>query len=144
MRCLGFPRKIIRVVMESYRDAFINIQMNNEFTEDIRIGKGVKQGCPLSPTLFNIRIDPLLRRLNGNYQDFGYKYGHNKSIVAQAYADDLLIFADSKKSLDNLLQATDVFMRYARITFNTDKCRIIVNNPSYHVISDTFLPDRRR
>jgi hypothetical protein len=47
MRCLGFPRKVIRVVMESYRDAFINVQTNNEFTYDIRIGKGAKQGYPL-------------------------------------------------------------------------------------------------
>jgi hypothetical protein len=42
MRYLGFPRKSIMAVVESYRDAFINIQTNNEFTDDIRIGKGVK------------------------------------------------------------------------------------------------------
>jgi hypothetical protein len=98
----------------------------------------------LSPTLFNIGIDPLLRRLNENYQDFGYKYGRNKSIVALAYADDLLIFADSKENLDNVLRATDYFIKYAKITFNPDKCRIIVNNLSHHIISDTFLPDKQR
>jgi hypothetical protein len=126
MNDLGFPLKITGLEMESYMDAFINVQTNNEFTDDIRIGKGVKQGCPLSPTLFNIGIDPHLRRLNAVYQDLGYKYDGNKYMVVQAYADDLLIFADSR---ENLLSATGDFMRYARITFNPSKCRIVVNNP---------------
>ena len=143
MNDLGFPRKITRLVMESYRDAFINVQTNNEFTDDIRIGKGVKQGCLLSPTLFNIGIDPLLRRLNAVYQDLGYKYDGNKSMVVQANADDFLIFADTRENLENLLRATGDFMRYARITFNPSKCRIVVNNPRHQMISDIFLPDKQ-
>jgi hypothetical protein len=144
MRGLGFPRKVTKVVMESYRDAFINVQMNNEFKDDIRIGKGVKQGCSLSPMLFNIGIDLLLRRLNANYQDFGYKYGHNKSIVVQEYADDLLIFENSKENLDSLLKVADDFMKYAMIMLNPSKYKIIVNNPSHRLISDIFLPDKQR
>jgi hypothetical protein len=54
---LVFPKNAIKGVMESSRDAFINIQTNNEFMDGIRIGKWIKQGCPLNPILFNIGID---------------------------------------------------------------------------------------
>jgi hypothetical protein len=56
----------------------------------------------------------------------------------------ILIFADSKEHLDSLLQATDDFMKYARIRFNPNKCKIIVNNPSHRIILDIFLPDKQR
>jgi hypothetical protein len=35
-------------------------------------------------------------------------------------------------------------MKYARISFNPDKCRIIVNNPGRYAVSDLFLPDKQR
>jgi hypothetical protein len=60
--------------MDSYRDACIRIQTKSGITERIDIGKGVKQGCPLSPTLFNIGLDPLLRNVREKFQEYGYDY----------------------------------------------------------------------
>jgi hypothetical protein len=45
--------------MKSYKDAFIQIQTKSGTTGKIEIEKGVKQGCPLSPTLFNNGLDLL-------------------------------------------------------------------------------------
>jgi retron-type reverse transcriptase len=64
-------------VIDSYKEAFIQIQTKNDITDRIEIGKGVKQGCPLSPTLFNIGLDPLLRNIRKSYQQFGYHYEAN-------------------------------------------------------------------
>jgi hypothetical protein len=49
----------------------------------------VKQGCPLSPTLFNLCIDSLLKRLNKYKMFIGYKFGNNlreESKIVQANA----------------------------------------------------------
>jgi hypothetical protein len=57
----------------------------------IIIGKGVKQSCPLNPSLFNLRIDPLIRNIREKYQEGCYNYDGEERKVIQAYADDLLI-----------------------------------------------------
>jgi hypothetical protein len=97
---LGIPENIKNLVIEFYEDAYIQIQTKGGCTGKIEIGKGVKQGCPLSLTLFNIGLDPLLRFLRKNFEEFGYKYYEERELktkIVKAYADDLLLFANSKE-----------------------------------------------
>jgi hypothetical protein len=47
------------VIMKSYKDTFVRIWSQGEAFNPISIRKGVKQGCPLSPLLFNLCIDPI-------------------------------------------------------------------------------------
>jgi retron-type reverse transcriptase len=54
------------------------MQTKEGFTEKIIIGKGVKQGGPLSPSLFNLGIDPLIRNIRERYQECGYSYDTGK------------------------------------------------------------------
>jgi hypothetical protein len=58
----------------------------------------------------------------------------------QAYADDLLLFADTKEHLNMLIDVITEFMRYARIAFNSSKCRLFIHNPHHEDIAVTFLP----
>jgi hypothetical protein len=44
------------------------MQTKEGFADRIIIGKGVKQGCPLSLSLFNLGIDPLITNIRENYQ----------------------------------------------------------------------------
>jgi hypothetical protein len=85
--------------MKSYEGATIQMQALKEFTEKIIIGKGVKQGSPLIPALFNFGIDPLIRNIRENYQECGYNYDGEERKVIQAYSDDLLIFTDTREHL---------------------------------------------
>jgi hypothetical protein len=134
----------MRLVVDSYKDAFIQIQTKNGTTERIEIGKGVKQGCPLIPTLFNIRIDPLLRNIMNNFQEYGYEYeinGLTLKKTVQAYADDLLFFSNSKENMSMLADGMVTFMKYAQINLNPDKCRILVYDPYEDLPTDFTLPD---
>jgi hypothetical protein len=65
------------------------MQTKQGFTDKITIGKGIKQGYPLSPSLFNLGIDPLIRNIRENYQECGYKSDAQLRKVIQAYADNL-------------------------------------------------------
>ncbi|GMO19738.1 MAG: hypothetical protein Ta2E_10790 [Mycoplasmoidaceae bacterium] len=138
---MGFPRKVIRIVMNTYRNASIQIQTRKGYSENIPIGKGVKQGYPLSPLLFNIAIDPFLRRLNEHFKELGYEYDNGKTITAQAYADDLLIFSKVNQEMKTIMRAVEDFMDYARILFNPKKCKIILNNPNKEYVEKIALKD---
>jgi hypothetical protein len=139
---IGTPKELIKLIMESYDGTTIQMQTKEGFTEKIIIGKGVKQGCPLSPSLFNLGIDPLIRIIREGYQECGYSYDVGKRKVIQAYVDDLLVFADTREHLNKLVEGLIQFMEYAHISFNPKKCKILIHNAEKIMIPPLFLPDR--
>jgi hypothetical protein len=58
----------------------------------------VKQGCSLSPLLFDLCVDPVIIYLKKNEND-GYVAKNLKPATIQAYADDMIVFASSEEGL---------------------------------------------
>jgi hypothetical protein len=85
----------------------------------------MEQGCPISPLLFNICIEPLLRRLHSctekghKTQSEFLKEGVSSSVLA--YADDLILISETEDDMCNLLEHLDDFCNYARIEVNPVK-----------------------
>ena len=71
LKDIGFNEKLVDSILSSYDETYTRIISNNQKSRNLRISKGVKQGCPLSPTLFNICIESLLKVLNQHKED-GY------------------------------------------------------------------------
>jgi hypothetical protein len=57
---LGVPKRLENLKMDWYRNSQVRIRSNGKSSDPICIRKGVKQGCPLSPLLFDICADPLI------------------------------------------------------------------------------------
>ena len=94
MHDLGIPQDAIHVIADLYTDAVTKIRLYFAETSPVHIERGTIQGDTLSPLLFLIFIEPLLRWLQSGGR--GYKYGSlSKTVHAQhttsngAYADDL-------------------------------------------------------
>jgi hypothetical protein len=64
---IGTLVELIKIIMNSYEGATIQMQQKKDLRKKIIIGKGVKQGCPLSPSLSNLGIDPLIRNIREGY-----------------------------------------------------------------------------
>ena len=79
----------------------------------------MKQGCPLSPILFNIALEGLLRHLTS--QDAGYAIA-GSTFNSLAYADDIAIIASNKSEMQFLLDKCVEFTEWARLSFNAKKC----------------------
>ena len=92
----------------------------------------MKQGCPLSPTQFNICIEPLLQRLTRAASEDGYHIA-DEGIAVLAYADDILLLSDSEQGMERLLRTTEEFCQYAKLTVNPKKCRSL-----------SYIVERRR
>jgi hypothetical protein len=54
----GYPQHLIRVIQSLYHNSKIIINTGKNKTEEIIVNKGVRQGCSISPTLFNIQDVP--------------------------------------------------------------------------------------
>ena len=86
------------------------MRCNNSMTESIQVQKGVLQGDPSSPLLFNICFNPLLQILDTpNYRKMGYNWGNKVSQQTNwlHYADDAALVSKDLKGaqgLTNLLK----------------------------------------
>jgi hypothetical protein len=75
LRQLNFPEWVREIIKDIYEDAKSTIEHMGNQTDPIKWRKGVKQGCPLSPLLFNICLEPLLQAIkrseyiHGTYAD---------------------------------------------------------------------------
>ena len=67
-----------------------------------KIGKGVRQGCILSPCLFNLNAEYLMRKPGLDNSQTGIKVT-GRNINNLRYADDTTLMAESKEELKNLL-----------------------------------------
>ena len=137
---IGFDACFTKSILNSYKDSYTRIFSNNRRSQSILFRKGVKQGCPLSPTLFNICIEPLLARLNACKED-GYHW-LNSATTVQAYADDIIVFSDTEVGMRHLLSIVEHFCRYAGdMKINCKKCHsftYISHNGSRSVLNDNF------
>ena len=138
---IGFRQSFVKAIMSSYKGSSTRIISNGRSSDAISFGKGVKQGCPLSPTLFNICIEPLLRSLNARASIDGYHW-YDSATSVQAYADDIVLFSDSELGMSNLLSTVEEFCQYAgNMIVNSKKCSslsFVINGNSRVNISSNF------
>ena len=58
----GIPTHLITTIQKKYMENIIRVNAGNGISEDSRaITQGVRQGCPLSPALFNLYLDKVIR-----------------------------------------------------------------------------------
>lgn len=113
------PEAFRDLIMESYRGVHTTVSAGGECTDLIPLLRGVKQGDPLSPTLFNLVIDELFCSLP---RDAGLHLPSGHPVPALAYADDVILLSNNRKGADILLSATATFFHRLGMRINTRKC----------------------
>jgi transcription initiation factor TFIIIB Brf1 subunit/transcription initiation factor TFIIB len=74
------------------------IKFNNKRSKSVEINKGIRQGCPLSPTLFNIYLDEIITKWQKR-DISGIKPSKNQQLSTLLFADDQAIIADREDNL---------------------------------------------
>ena len=85
---------------------------------------GLKQGCPLSPTLFGIFLDGLTRSLQHHCANAGFRIAPDLLISHLLYADDIVLTADSPQALQNLINASLAFCQQIGLIVSASKTSV--------------------
>lgn len=114
----GLDAKSLRLISNIYDGATTTLQVGGRSSEPIMIRRGVRQGDPLSPILFNLTIDQVLRHLD--QCNVGVKLGGRK-LSALAYADDIIICADYVNDLHRLVEVATNSLSSLGMSVNWNK-----------------------
>ena len=118
-----------RVVSDLYTGVSTRIMNDKGISDPIPIKCGVKQGYPLSPLLFNLVLDELLDSMPNH---IGLDICGSK-LNALAFADDLVIMAESKAGLTTLLGHCSAFFDDRHMSINATKSAIFGANMTHRI-----------
>jgi hypothetical protein len=122
---MGFSESLIGLIKDIYTDAYTVVRTGkNQETEPIPVNAGVKQGCPVSPILFNLTTELLIRSAKSKCEEnssIPFQL-HGNEVYVLAYADDLVLLSKSRSGLQSLLDAVTTAADTLNLHFRPDKC----------------------
>ena len=97
-------------------------------TDWFQIGKGIRQGCILSPCLFNLYAEYIMRNAGLDETQAGIKIA-GRNINHFRYADDTILMAESEEQLKSLLMKVKEESEKVVLKLNIRKTKIMVSSP---------------
>ena len=99
---MGIPDHLTCLLRNLYAGQEVTVRTGHETTDWFQIGKGVRQGCILSPSLFNLYAEYIMRNAGLEETQAGIKIA-GRNINNLRYADDTTLMAESEEELKSLL-----------------------------------------
>ncbi|KAM4034650.1 uncharacterized protein ACNLHF_021315 [Anomaloglossus baeobatrachus] len=125
LRAFGFGNNFTRWVKIIYKAPTANIQVCGGVSETFSLGRGTRQGCPLSPLLFALAMESLAVRIRVDPVYKGVKHGGGEERLS-LYADDLLLFAsDPDSSIPRDVELIDQFGEFSGLVINWSKSYLL-------------------
>jgi hypothetical protein len=121
----GFSQQTIKWIMSCITSANLTILVNGEASTFFRMGRGLRQGFPLSPLLFTLAMEALSLLLKSAYSEgkiSGIKISRTIKILHLLFVDDVLIL--SKGTLQDWIEIKEIlhlFCIATGLTINWDK-----------------------
>lgn len=120
----GISYKYINIMRKIYSKANTKMKLEDGFSEKIDLSEGVLQGEVCSPTFFSLYLHNIISYL----KDEGYKgvkLGET-SIYLLLFADDMVLVADSKESLQIKINALEKYFSKLYLKVNIDKTKVLI------------------
>ncbi|KAM7402819.1 hypothetical protein PAMP_018030 [Pampus punctatissimus] len=136
----GFGQKFLSWVKILYSSPMAAVRTNSNISALFNLQRGTRQGCPLSPLLFALAIEPLALAIRKDINIEGIIRGDLECKIS-LYADDLLLYIRNPlDSLPHILDTLDTFGRISGYKINLQKSELMPINPAARSISFSSTP----
>ena len=125
---LGIPDHLICLLRNFYAGQEATVRTGHGTTDWFQIGKGVRQGCILSPCLFNLYAEYIMRNAGLEEAQAGIKFAR-RNINNLRYADDTTLMAESEEELKSLLMKVKEESEKVGLKLNIQKTKIMAPGP---------------
>ena len=125
---MGIPDHLTYLLRNLYPGQEETVTTRHGPTDWFQIGKGVHQGCILSPCLFNLNTDYITRNAGLEEAQAGIKIA-GRNINNLRYADDTTLMAESEEELKSLLMKVKEESEKVVLKLNIQKTKIMASGP---------------
>ena len=119
----GMNKHLINLIKNMYEKTSISLKLNGKITPPFRTYKGVRQGCILSPRLFNLFINDIPDIFDETCKPA--KLG-SETINCLMYADDLILISETEDGLQKCLNKLAEYVERWQLSINIKKTKIII------------------
>ena len=131
---MGIPHHLTCLLRNLYAGQEATVRTGHGATDWFQIGKGVRQGYILSPCLFNLYAEYIMRNAGLDEAQAGIKIA-GRNINNLRYADDITLMAESEEELKSLMMKVKEESEKAGLKLNIQKLR------SWHLVHDDLIMD---
>ena len=124
LESLNITGNFLAIIKSMYKNSYCAVKVQTKITIFFKCEKGVRQGCPLSPILFNIFINNLtfdLDKMNSS----AVELPNGSFISCLMYADDVILISKTPNGLQKLLDCVNMFCKTLKMMVNPIKTKCI-------------------
>ena len=132
---MGITGKFFNILRHVYTTDRACVKLGQSRSAFFDLSIGVRQGCILSPLLFNLFISDLAKKFDA--MPSKVQVG-NISINSLFWADDLILFAETKEGLDLLLKTLEQYCNENKLAINTKKTKCMIFNKTGRLMRSPF------
>ena len=125
---MGIPDHLTCLLRNLYAGQEATVRTGHGPTDWFQIGKGVRQGCILSPCLFNLYAEYIMRNVGLEEAQAGIKIA-GRHVNNLRYADDITLIAESEEELKSLLMKVKAESEKVGLKLNIQKTKIMKSSP---------------
>jgi len=136
---LSWVKITSKLLRNLYAGQEATVRTEHGTTDGVQIGKGVRQGCILSPCLFNLYAEYIIRNAGLDEAHAEIKIA-GRNINSLRYADDTTLMAESEEELKSLLMKVKVESEKIGLKLNIQKTKIMASGPiiSWQIDGETM------
>ena len=126
MQKYNISANLVRTIEQLYDKATSAVQMNGSIGEWFRTTVGVREGCLLSPTLFNIFLERIMSDALEEH-DGTFSIG-GRNITNLRFADDIDALAEEEQELEVLVESLDKTCTRDKMEISAEKTKLMTNS----------------
>lgn len=127
----GVPVKFINRVLECLRGERQQVLWKGELSNMFQRRRGIKQGCPLSPFIFNLIIEAVLESVEDDVDQLRLNQEGRLTLpILFVFADDILIVSERVEDVENIVAKLKDYLNFVGLNLNAQKCKVLVRNPN--------------
>ena len=117
LRKLGLHGNLLHLIEKIYKKTKFAVRENDKITNFFKFIKSERQGCPLSPLLFNLYINDIFNRVD-KISKSPIQICNNESVNALMFADDLILIAKTEEELQRKINTLSDFCKEKKLEIN--------------------------
>lgn len=121
---MGVPPHLIALLRRLYEDGSAAVRVDDTLMDKFKVEAGVRQGCILSPLLFNTYTEYIMRIVLDGW-DKGISVG-GRMINNLRYADDTTLLANTREDMENILSRLETTSIKFGLAINRDKTKMMI------------------